>query len=152
MANRNLAYLYAVFRLFASDGRQAIFRGSGDVYLGGGTDIQARLLSKIFQQDLGQNFVIDNRTGDLTLDNYVRVLTRPFFQTAMLNSLIVGVGGMLGALALGIPLAALGWLDPMIAVAMGLMVPAFALPLLALVAAHQARQDPIRRAQLKPAT
>ena len=51
--------------------------------------------------------VIDNRTGDLTLDNYVRVLTRPFFQTAMLNSLIVGVGGMLGALALGIPLAVL---------------------------------------------
>ncbi|RPI43918.1 MAG: tripartite tricarboxylate transporter substrate binding protein, partial [Betaproteobacteria bacterium] len=30
---------------------------------GGGTDIQARLLSKVFQQDLGQNFVIDNRTG-----------------------------------------------------------------------------------------
>ncbi len=30
---------------------------------GGGTDIQARLLSRVFQQDLGQNFVIDNRTG-----------------------------------------------------------------------------------------
>jgi len=30
---------------------------------GGGTDIQARLLSKVFQQELGQNFVIDNRTG-----------------------------------------------------------------------------------------
>lgn len=30
---------------------------------GGGTDIQARLLSKVFQQDLGQNFLIDNRTG-----------------------------------------------------------------------------------------
>jgi tripartite-type tricarboxylate transporter receptor subunit TctC len=30
---------------------------------GGGTDIQARLLSKVFQQDLGQNFIIDNRTG-----------------------------------------------------------------------------------------
>lgn len=30
---------------------------------GGGTDIQARLLSKVFLQDLGQNFLIDNRTG-----------------------------------------------------------------------------------------
>jgi tripartite-type tricarboxylate transporter receptor subunit TctC len=30
---------------------------------GGGTDIQARLLSKVFQQNLGQNFIIDNRTG-----------------------------------------------------------------------------------------
>ena len=30
---------------------------------GGGTDIQARLLSKAFQQEFGQNFVIDNRTG-----------------------------------------------------------------------------------------
>ena len=33
---------------------------------GGGTDIQARLLSKVFQQDLGQPFVIDNRTGALS--------------------------------------------------------------------------------------
>lgn len=30
---------------------------------GGGTDIQARLLSKSFQQELGQNFIVDNRTG-----------------------------------------------------------------------------------------
>src|SRR5688572_3253488 len=30
---------------------------------GGGTDIQARLLSAAFQKSLGQNFVIDNRTG-----------------------------------------------------------------------------------------
>jgi tripartite-type tricarboxylate transporter receptor subunit TctC len=30
---------------------------------GGGTDIQARLLSKAFQQEFGQNFIIDNRTG-----------------------------------------------------------------------------------------
>jgi len=30
---------------------------------GGGTDIQARLLSRVFQQELGQNFIIDNRTG-----------------------------------------------------------------------------------------
>lgn len=30
---------------------------------GGGTDIQARLLSKMFQAEFNQNFVIDNRTG-----------------------------------------------------------------------------------------
>jgi len=30
---------------------------------GGGTDIQARLLSTEFQKRLGQNFIIDNRTG-----------------------------------------------------------------------------------------
>ena len=30
---------------------------------GGGTDIQARLLSNAFQKSLGQNFIIDNRTG-----------------------------------------------------------------------------------------
>jgi tripartite-type tricarboxylate transporter receptor subunit TctC len=30
---------------------------------GGGTDIQARLLSTAFQQSMGQNFIIENRTG-----------------------------------------------------------------------------------------
>ena len=30
---------------------------------GGGTDIQARLLTVAFQKSLGQNFIIDNRTG-----------------------------------------------------------------------------------------
>jgi len=30
---------------------------------GGGTDIQARLLSSAFQKSMGQNFIIDNRTG-----------------------------------------------------------------------------------------
>ena len=30
---------------------------------GGGTDIQARLLSKAFQKSTGENFIIDNRTG-----------------------------------------------------------------------------------------
>lgn len=30
---------------------------------GGGTDIQARLLSQVFQKNTGQNFVVDNRTG-----------------------------------------------------------------------------------------
>lgn len=50
---------------------------------------------------------IDNQTGELTLANYARILGRPFFRTAALNTLIVGVGGMLGAMLLGIPLAVL---------------------------------------------
>ncbi|MGQ0675179.1 MAG: ABC transporter permease [Rhodospirillales bacterium] len=48
---------------------------------------------------------IDNRTGAATLGNYARVLFQPFFQAALVNSMIVGFGGMLGAMALGIPLA-----------------------------------------------
>ena len=49
----------------------------------------------------------DNRTGAATVGNYARVLGQPFFQTALVNSLIVGVGGMAGAMALGVPLAVL---------------------------------------------
>ncbi len=30
---------------------------------GGGTDVQARLLSSVFQKSMGQNFIVDNRTG-----------------------------------------------------------------------------------------
>src|SRR5688572_27032726 len=30
---------------------------------GGGTDIQARLLTTAFQKSTGQNFIVDNRTG-----------------------------------------------------------------------------------------
>ncbi len=30
---------------------------------GGGTDIQARVLTRAFQESTGQNFIIDNRTG-----------------------------------------------------------------------------------------
>ncbi|MBM3545386.1 MAG: iron ABC transporter permease [Alphaproteobacteria bacterium] len=50
---------------------------------------------------------IDNRTGVFTLNNYVSVMTRPLYQTALINSLIVSLGGMAGALALGVPLAIL---------------------------------------------
>ena len=50
---------------------------------------------------------VDNTTGAATLGNYRRVLGQPFFQTAMINSLIVGLGGMIGAMLLGIPLAIL---------------------------------------------
>ena len=50
---------------------------------------------------------IDNATRAPTLSNYARVIGQPFFQAALGNSLIVGVGGMLGAMLLGIPLAVL---------------------------------------------
>ena len=50
---------------------------------------------------------IDNTTHAPTLDNYAKVLGRPFFLTALGNSMIVGIGGMVGAMLLGIPLATL---------------------------------------------
>jgi iron(III) transport system permease protein len=50
---------------------------------------------------------VDNTTRQPTLGNYARVLGQSFFQTALVNSLIVGIGGMLGAMLLGLPLAAL---------------------------------------------
>jgi ABC-type Fe3+ transport system permease subunit len=50
---------------------------------------------------------IDNTTRAPTLGNYARVIGQPFFQAALGNSLIVGVGGMSGAMLLGIPLAVL---------------------------------------------
>src|SRR5690242_18238761 len=59
-------------------------------------------LSSVFKASF-----IDNGSGALTLENYAKVLGRPFFLTALGNSLVVGVGGMLGAMLLGIPLAAL---------------------------------------------
>ena len=50
---------------------------------------------------------VDNTTRAATLGNYARVLGQPFFQAALGNSILVGVGGMLGAMLLGVPLAAL---------------------------------------------
>ncbi|TMH00080.1 MAG: iron ABC transporter permease [Betaproteobacteria bacterium] len=51
--------------------------------------------------------VIDNRSGALTVANFAQILGRPAYQGALINSLLVGVGGMLGATLLGIPLAML---------------------------------------------
>ena len=51
--------------------------------------------------------VIDNRSGALTLANFAEILGRPAYRGALVNSLIVGAGGMLGATLLGIPLALL---------------------------------------------
>ena len=50
---------------------------------------------------------LDNTTREPTLANYAKVLGQSYFREALGNSLIVGVGGMLGAMLLGIPLAAL---------------------------------------------
>ena len=50
---------------------------------------------------------LDNTTREATLGNYARVLGQPFFQAALGNSLLVGIGGMLGAMLLGVPLATL---------------------------------------------
>jgi len=51
--------------------------------------------------------LIDNRSGVLTLANFTQILGRPAYEAALVNSLIVGAGGMVGATLLGIPLAAL---------------------------------------------
>ena len=51
--------------------------------------------------------IVDNTTREPTLGNYAKVLGQPFFRTALENTLIVGVGGMVGAMLLGIPLAVL---------------------------------------------
>jgi iron(III) transport system permease protein len=59
-------------------------------------------LGHIFQASF-----LDNRTGEVTLGNYARVLGQPFFRRALVNSLIVGGGGMAGAMLLGVPLAVL---------------------------------------------
>jgi iron(III) transport system permease protein len=51
--------------------------------------------------------IIDNRTGATTLGNFGEILGRPAYRGALVNSLIVGTGGMLGATLLGVPLAVL---------------------------------------------
>jgi iron(III) transport system permease protein len=51
--------------------------------------------------------VIDNRSGAWTLANFAQVLGHPAYRAALINSLIVGTGGMIGAMLLGIPLAVL---------------------------------------------
>ena len=51
--------------------------------------------------------LIDNRSGVLTLANFAQILGHPAYRGALINSLIVGAGGMLGATLLGIPLAML---------------------------------------------
>lgn len=47
----------------------------------------------------------DAKTGEPGFSNYVQVLTKRFYTTALWNTVMIGVLGMLGACLLGIPLA-----------------------------------------------
>lgn len=48
---------------------------------------------------------LDPQTEGFTLANYAKVLTHPYYLNALKNTVIVGLGGMLGACLLGVPLA-----------------------------------------------
>ena len=48
---------------------------------------------------------VDAESEAFTLANYTKVLTHPYYLGALVNTLVVGIGGMLGACLLGIPLA-----------------------------------------------
>ena len=48
---------------------------------------------------------VDSETGQLTLANYSKILSHKYYVTALKNTIIVGVLGMLGACLLGVPLA-----------------------------------------------
>lgn len=48
---------------------------------------------------------IDPQTQRFTTANYSKVLTHPYYLGALWNTVVVGVGGMIGACLLGIPLA-----------------------------------------------
>jgi iron(III) transport system permease protein len=48
---------------------------------------------------------LDADTGEWTLKHYLKILSHRYYLTAVTNSLLVGVLGMLGACLLGIPLA-----------------------------------------------
>jgi iron(III) transport system permease protein len=47
----------------------------------------------------------DPETGRITLANYTRVLTHPYYLGALWNTVLVGAGGMVGACLIGVPLA-----------------------------------------------
>ncbi len=49
--------------------------------------------------------LFDSTTHDVTLVHYKKILTHPYYVGALWNTIIVGVGGMLGACLLGVPLA-----------------------------------------------
>ena len=49
--------------------------------------------------------VFDSATHDVTLAHYKKILTHPYYVGALWNTMIVGLGGMLGACLLGVPLA-----------------------------------------------
>ncbi|SCM76154.1 ABC-type Fe3+ transport system, permease component [uncultured Pleomorphomonas sp.] len=48
---------------------------------------------------------VDPETGGYTLANYATVLSHPYYLGALGNTMLVGVGGMVGACLIGVPLA-----------------------------------------------
>lgn len=48
---------------------------------------------------------VDAESGQYTIANYARILSHKYYVTALKNTLIVGIFGMLGACVLGVPLA-----------------------------------------------
>lgn len=48
---------------------------------------------------------IDPETGGYTLANYAKILGHPYYLGALGNTMIVGIGGMVGACLIGVPLA-----------------------------------------------
>jgi hypothetical protein len=48
---------------------------------------------------------LDNETAEFTTANYAQILGRNYYRTALYNSIMVGFGGMVGAVLLGVPLA-----------------------------------------------
>jgi iron(III) transport system permease protein len=48
---------------------------------------------------------VDNETAEFTTANYAQILGRNYYRTALYNSILVGFGGMVGAVLLGVPLA-----------------------------------------------
>ncbi len=47
----------------------------------------------------------DNETGAVTLQNYAQIFGHRYYRTALYNSMMLGFGGMIGAVVLGVPLA-----------------------------------------------
>lgn len=48
---------------------------------------------------------LDPETQAFTLANYIKVLTHPYYLGALKNTVVIGIGGMVGACLLGVPLA-----------------------------------------------
>ena len=48
---------------------------------------------------------VDAQTEAFTLGNYQKILTHPYYLGALKNTVVVGLGGMVGACLLGVPLA-----------------------------------------------
>ncbi|MGV0819508.1 ABC transporter permease [Martelella sp. AMO21009] len=48
---------------------------------------------------------VDPQSGNFTLGNYAQVLSHPYYLGALRNSMLVGIGGMIGACLVGVPLA-----------------------------------------------